>query len=380
MASSPSSRLATRMIFFATGFGLGTWAPMVPLVKQRLELDEGVLGLLLLAVGIGSIVAMPIATVAARRFGCRIVLIASVLLIAATLPGFALAPSLISMIPVLLAFGAAVGSADCVVNMQAVEVEAASKSKLMSGFHGLFSLGALVGAGGIALAMQADLSPTLALSAASAAVVILLLASTTGLLRKTSDQAAQSHFALPGLAILSFAIVAFVAALLEGAMLDWSAVFLQHKHDVAAASSAVGYTTFALAMTGGRFAGDFLRARLSTRTVVIGGCIASALGVTLVMLSPWTAVTIASFALVGLGLANLFPALVAEVGEHPEEGGTTSVAAVLTAGYGGILAGPALIGFVAHFSSLLFAFSALTVALVAAAGIGLRSFRRQMEA
>ncbi|WP_429818941.1 MFS transporter [Ensifer sp. B1-9] len=377
LAFSPASKLATRLVFFATGFGMGTWAPIVPIVKERLGLGEGLLGALLLAVGLGSIFAMPIATIVAQRLGCRSVLPFTVALIAVTLPGFALAPNITTLVPVLVAFGAAVGSADCVVNMQAIQVEAASQRKLMSGFHGLFSLGALVGAAGVALLLSVGFGPAHALAAASALVLLLLAISYPGLLPKVAGATEQMQFALPGLAVLSFAILSFVAALLEGAMLDWSAVFLQFRHNIAIEASAIGYTVFALAMTTGRFTGDAVRARCSTQTVVIGGCLISAVGVTLVMASPWEFLTVAGFALVGIGLANLFPALVAEVGERPQEGGSSSVAAVLTAGYGGILAGPALIGFVAHLSNLVVAFLMLAVALLAAASVGWRALARQ---
>lgn len=371
--ASSASRRATRLVFFAAGFGMGAWAPMVPVIKDRLGINEGTLGLLLLVVGLGSIFAMPIATMLAQRSGCRLVLVVSVLGIALSLPLIAVAPSILTLVPLLLAFGAAVGSADCVVNIQAIQVETASSKKLMSGFHALFSLGALVGAGAITLSLSAGLEHLPSLTLASAVLILAITVAYRGLLSEGEPGEGGIGFRMPGVAIASFALLAFTAALLEGSMLDWGAVFLRDLHGVPTEAAAVGYTVFALAMTVGRFCGDGVRTGYSTRGVVVGGCLIVTVGLGILISSPWQSLAILSFVLIGIGLANLFPALVAEIGNRQDLGGASSVAAVLTAGYGGILTGPAIIGFVAHVSSLVISFAMMIVLLIVAAGVGLRA-------
>ncbi|WP_236384355.1 MFS transporter, partial [Pseudomonas gessardii] len=142
-------QMSTRIAFFIAGFGIAAWAPLVPYAKARAQLNEGTLGLLLLCLGVGSILAMPVAGALASRYGCRRVLSAGTLLLCVALPMLATVSSIPWLMAGLFLFGAGLGTVDSTVNLQAVIVERASGKTMMSGFHGLFSLGGIVGGGGV---------------------------------------------------------------------------------------------------------------------------------------------------------------------------------------------------------------------------------------
>ena len=163
--SAPSSLLArsqqhaTRAAFFLPGFATAAWAPLVPFAKNRTGLDEGSLGLVLLCLGAGSLLAMPIAGMLAARHGCRAVMIATLVMVIATLPLLAVAPSPLTLGLVLFVFGAGVGACDCVMNMQAIMVERDSGRPMMSGFHAFYSIGGAVGAGAMTALLAFHLPP-----------------------------------------------------------------------------------------------------------------------------------------------------------------------------------------------------------------------------
>jgi predicted MFS family arabinose efflux permease len=153
--SGRAAQLSTRIVFFIAGFGMAAWAPLVPFAKARAGIGEGVLGLLLLCLGIGSIVAMPLAGACAARFGCRLVIAVSTALLCAALPLLATLSSLPLLAAALLTFGAGLGSIDVAMNIQAIIVERASGRAMMSGFHGLFSLGGVAGPAGVSALLGA---------------------------------------------------------------------------------------------------------------------------------------------------------------------------------------------------------------------------------
>ena len=166
---------STRLAFFIAGFGVAAWAPLVPYAKARAGLDEATLGLLLLCLGAGSILAMPIAGMLASRYGCRKVTIAGTLLICLALPLLATASTVALLIATLFVFGAGLGVVDSTVNLQAVIVERASGRNMMSGFHGLFSVGGIAGAAGVSALLALGLTPLWAI-----AVVIVLAMNLVG--------------------------------------------------------------------------------------------------------------------------------------------------------------------------------------------------------
>ncbi|WP_397458292.1 MFS transporter [Pseudomonas asplenii] len=359
-------QMSTRVAFFIAGFGVAAWAPLVPYAKTRIGLDEGTLGLLLLCLGVGSIIAMPVAGALAARFGCRRVLSVGTLLICAALPLLAIVSSVPLLVVSLFLFGAGLGTVDSTVNLQAVIVERASGKTMMSGFHGLFSLGGIAGAAGVSALLGLGLSPLGAIGVVIVLLLLALLKAAPHLLPYGSESTGPA-FAVPHGVVLFIGLLCFIVFLAEGAMLDWSAVFLSAERQVPDAYAGLGYAAFALTMTLGRLTGDAIVRRLGAKRVIVVGGITAAAGLALATLTPAWEATLVGYALVGAGCSNIVPVLYTAVGKQKVMPESIAVPAITTLGYAGILAGPAAIGFIAHASSLKLAFLLIAVMLVGVA-------------
>ena len=359
-------QVSTRIAFFIAGFAIASWAPLVPLVQLRTGLDNGMLGLLLLCLGLGSTVAMPVAGMLAGRFGCRDVLVVAALLVALVLPLLAVLSAPLLLAVALALFGAGVGSVDCVVNMQAIIVERASGRPMMSGFHGLWSLGGILGSAGVSALFGLGASPLLAACGVAACVLVALVVATPHFLTD-GGEASGPRFAVPQGLVLLIGSLCFVVFLTEGSVLDWSAVFLTQARGVDAVYAGLGYTAFSLTMTAGRLTGDAIVQRLGgTRVIILGGSCAAA-GLALATLVPAWQVGLLGYALVGAGCANIVPVLFTAVGRQTVMPEAVAVPAITTLGYAGILLGPALIGLVTRVASLSVAFLILAVLLLGVA-------------
>ncbi|MVW86422.1 MFS transporter [Pseudomonas sp. PB101] len=359
-------QMSTRIAFFIAGVGIAAWAPLVPYAKARAGLDEGTLGLLLLCLGVGSILAMPLAGILSSRFGCRRVTTGGALLICTALPLLATVSSIPALVAALFMFGAGLGTVDSTVNLQAVIVERASGKNMMSGFHGLFSLGGIVGAAGVSGLLGLGISP---LGATLVVIVMLLIALAKAVphLLPYGSKGSGPAFAVPHGIVLFIGGMCFIVFLAEGAALDWSAVFLVQERGIDTAYAGLGYAAFALTMTAGRLTGDKIVRRLgATRVIVFGGLTAAA-GLFLATFAPDWKAALVGYALLGAGCSNIVPVLYTAVGKQTVMPESIAVPAITTLGYAGILAGPAVIGFVAHGSSLSFAFALMALLLVAVA-------------
>jgi len=343
------------MLFFISGAAAATWAALVPFAKARAGLDEGSLGLLLLCLGVGSIVAMPIAGALVARYGCRRVVTVATIAICVTLPMLAVAATLPLLAVTLFIFGAGLGSADCAFNMQAVIVEGASRKPLMSGFHGCYSAGGIVGGGLISGLLTLGATPLMSAFAGAVFAAVLLAAAFAGSLPYGSHSKGPP-FALPRGIVLFLGILCFIVFLAEGAMLDWSAVFLTEKRGVELSRAGFGFACFSVSMTFGRLAGDGIVKRLGPRVVVIAGGLVATVGIVLATLVPAWWICLLGYLLVGLGCSNIVPIIFSAVGVQKAMPQSVAVPAVVTLGYAGVLTGPAGIGYIAHHSSLSTAF------------------------
>lgn len=362
-------QMSTRIAYLIAGVGIAAWAPLVPYAKVRANLDEGTLGLLLLCLGVGSILAMPISGALAARFGCRRVLSGGTILICLALPLLATMSTFPWLVAALFLFGAGLGTVDSTVNLQAVIVERASGKTMMSGFHGMFSLGGIIGAAGVSALLGLGLSPLGATLVVNGLLLVALFKAAPHLLPYGSESSGPA-FAVPHGVVLFIGILCFIVFLAEGAVLDWSAVFLASERGVETAYAGLGYAAFALTMTVGRLTGDAVVHRLGARRVIIYGGITAALGFLLATLAPMWQVALLGYALVGAGCSNIVPVLYTAVGKQTLMPEAIAVPAITTIGYAGILAGPALIGFIAHGSSLSVAFGLLALSLVGVAASG----------
>ena len=340
-------RTATRVAFFVAGLAMASWAPLVPLAKARVGLDEGRLGGLLLCLGLGSVLAMPFSGALAARHGCRRVILAAGALALSALPFMASASTVPSLAAALLAFGAGVGVVDATMNVQAVIVEREGGRAMMSGFHGLFSVGGIAGAGGATGLLALGLAPALAVALLAGFSALLLALFSHGLL-PYGGEAGTSPFVLPRGRVLLLGALCLVLFLAEGSVLDWSGVLLSGSRGLDEARSGLGYAAFATTMTAGRLAGDgIVRALGPTRVLRLGGSVAAG-GFALAALAPAWPLSVLGFALVGVGASNAVPVLFSAAGRQASMPSNLAIASVTTMGYAGVLAGPALIGFVAR--------------------------------
>ncbi|MRV76505.1 MFS transporter [Duganella sp. FT92W] len=368
-----TSSRSTRLAFFANGIAMSAWAPLVPYAKTRLQLEPAHLGMILLCLGIGSMLAMPATGALTARFGCRKVMTASGSLVCAILPMLALASSPLQLALALFLFGASIGTMDVAMNVQAVEVEKHRGIPLMSGFHGMYSVGGFAGAAGVTLLLANGVTPAAACIAVAMLAASLLLAARSGMLAATGGNG-HALFVMPRGRVIVIGLLCFAVFMAEGAVLDWSALLLAGMPGFATSEAGLGYAAFAIAMTTGRFGGDRIVRRWGNVRVLLCGGICAAAGFFTAVLAPHAAVVLAGFALVGLGASNIVPILFTAAGRQPDMPASLAVGAITAIGYTGILTGPALIGFIAHAASLQLAFAGLGCAmLVVAAGARIRA-------
>ena len=357
---SIKQRRATRLAFLAVGLAVSAWAPLVPYVKERLGLGEAALGLLLLCMGCGSLILMPFTGNLTARFGSRAVILCSGTLACLTLPCLAVAASPQLLGVTLFLFGAATGMLGMASNITAVTLEQKDGAVLMSGFHCLFSFGGFAGAASMTLLLKNGLSPLAASAAIALLVLLVLYMAGPHLLRDTrAPEPAAPPFMMPHGAVMFIGILCFCVFLAEGAMLDWGAVFLTGRHELDPGQSGLGYAAFSIAMTIGRLNGDRMVRRFGGERVLMLGGLCAAGGFFAAVLAPSAAGAVCGFMLIGIGASNIVPILYSAAGRQSAMPATLAVGTITTIGFMGLLAGPAMIGFVAHATSLNLAFAAL---------------------
>jgi MFS family permease len=360
---APIVRNATRCGFFMAGFGLSVWAPLVPYVRDRIEMTDAVFGLLLLCIGVGSLTWMPLSGVLVSRWGIRPVQLCSVVLLAFALAGIALTDSMWLLALALFCFGGSLGVIDVIMNIQAVLVETAVGRRLMSNFHGMYSLGAISGALMLTGLLPLGLVPEIG----SFLMIGLIIAANLGLARGFLPNRAPGGgfaFVRPTGVVLLVGLMCFVVYLAEGAVLDWSALYLTGEKGLEVAKGGLGYAAFALMVTIARFAGGPLVHILGTARVIAFGGLLAAFGIVLSLAAEHWAVALIGYGLCGLGCANVSPVLISSLSRQDGMPVQLAVTVATTIGFAGVLAGPAMMGVVAHFSSLSMAFALLAVLLL----------------
>jgi predicted MFS family arabinose efflux permease len=354
-ADRPATRLATRLLFLVAGFGYSCWAPLVPFTKQRLGIDEHVLGLLLLCIGCGSIVAMAVTGPLGARYGNRAVLIGSGCGFAAVLACLPAAGSIAALGLVLAAFGATLGALDVAMNVHAVEVERASSRPLMSGFHALFSIGGFAGSAFMTFLLSRHVA-TQTGTLVCAGLMAAAMALAAPRLLRDSGRRAGPLFVVPRGLVLVIALLACITFLVEGALLDWGALLITERGLVAVAEGGIGYMLFSVAMTAGRLGGDAIAARIGDRRTLLGGGLVALAGFAVLLGAGSAVIALSGFVLIGLGCSNIVPVLFRRAAAQTAMPPGLAVAAISTTGYAGILAGPAGIGFIAKAAGLPVAF------------------------
>lgn len=366
-AENQRRQIATRAIFFLAGLGMAAWAPLIPFVKARLGIDDGALGLLLFCLAAGSMAIMPFAGYLIAKLGCRAVLLGAGALLCIDLPLLALLDAPLLMGAALGVFGAVNGIMDVAMNSQAIIVERESGQAKMSGFHGFYSLGGIAGAGGVSLLLLAGLAPAQAIGLIALLIAILLLIVAGDLLAHGGigeRRRGGARWALAHGKILFIALLCFFVFLTEGAMLDWSALFLHAERGVAKSQAGIGFTLYAVAVACGRLYGDRLIGAVGRFRTLLLGSLCAAAGVLLTVTVPLASAAFGGLMLAGLGIANIVPILFNAVGNQKQVPPGQAFPAVTLVGYLGLLTGPALIGFIANYTSLALAFGCTLLCLL----------------
>ena len=363
-------RIAVSTLFFLNGFVVASWVPYIPAVKSRLQIGDGELGLTLLWMVVGGVIGLPLAGWLVGRFGSRRIAVGTAVGLSLMLPAPVLSPHVTITAMALLVFGAFNGMLDVSMNAQAVDVERRLSRPMMSSFHALFSAGGLAGAASAGLAMAAALPAIVHVVAVSlsAAVVAALTAGSLVTARPTT--AVGPVFGRPSRTIVGLGLLAFCGLLAEGAMADWSAVYLRDVLETRSGTAAMGFAACSLAMAIGRFSGDALTRRFGPVHVLRASGTLAAVGLALGLVLHDARAAIIGFGLVGLGIANIVPLVFSAAGGVTGLRPGSALAAVATVGYFGWLAGPPVIGLLAEALGLA---RALGIVSLACALVALRA-------
>lgn len=361
MSSPRRVWLAVAAMFFLNGGLFGTWASRIPTVASHHGLDGGWLGLLLLVLASGALISFPLAGRASDTFGAARTTLTIAVAYTLALVMIACAFNLWLTAVALFLFGAGHGAMDVTMNSWAGEAERFIGKPVMSSFHAMWSLGAGVGAAAGYMAVSLDLSLLTHFSLIGITMYVSMVwLGSIGWQSETRPRAAGAkRFPLPHGVLLWVGIIALCASLGEGAIADWSALFLVTVTSATTAQGAIGYAVFSMAMVIMRLIGGGVISRLGPATAArFAGCSAT-LGVVLAVLSANFMAALLGFFFLGIGYALIMPLAFSRAANDPDTPPGVAIASVATLGYGGMLLGPPLIGFTAHFVTLHYAFGIL---------------------
>lgn len=372
-------RWAVAAMFLANGFVMGAWAPQIPLLLPRHDISEFTLGLLILVLGLGAVGAMLFAGRLIHHFGARRVLRVFALSIVPVLPAVVLAPNLPVLAVMMAILGALIGCMDVSMNANAVEVERRLGRAIMSSSHGFWSLGGFFGGalGGLIIARWSAEAQALWCAGTAGLVVVAAMPFLLG-----EEAAPAPVVGAPKVrqallprdpAIWVLGVLALFSMVPEGAVLDWAALYLGQELGADVARSGLAFAFFSGAMAIMRFAGDGVRNRFGAVQTLRWSGVLGAVGLMGGAVAPNEVVAIASFAVAGLGVANMVPIMFSAAGNHPGLSAGAGIAAVTMMGYSGILVAPSTIGFVAEHVGFRLTYGVLALLLLVVAALATRT-------
>lgn len=360
--SVDAARRAVSAVFFVNGAALGGWAAHIADAKQMLGLTDRGLGLALLASAVGALTTMPFSGPLVHRFGSRHTSIYAGFILCAIIPFLFQAPSLLAFVAILYFVGVSNGQMDVGMNAHSMAVQDRMDRPMLSAVHGWFSVGGFAGGAGASLAARTGISPFGHLAAASIVLAMILVVCSRHLLSADVDKDdSGGHLALPKGRLWLIGALTLFAFVSEGAMWDWSAVYLRDALKAEAWIGALGFGLASLAMAVGRFLGDGWTHRLGRPRLMLVSSLAAGVGLLLAVNLPSPPLSILGFAITGLGLANVIPILFRAASQVPGISASYGLAAVATCGYTGFLGGPPLVGLIAQARSLALALGAAAV-------------------
>jgi predicted MFS family arabinose efflux permease len=372
-----SPRAATFLVFGVNGAMIGTWVAHIPWLQDHLGVSKATLGLCLLCMAAGAVVAMPLTGLILDRLPSASVARWSTLVFCLMLPLPLLATSPLMLAPILFVFGASNGAMDVAMNAHGVAIQEKLERPVMSSFHGGWSVGGFVAAGVVAIAAAAGLDPRAESLIVGVCLWLLSLWITRRLGTMSSHSSAGHGFALPTRPVLLIGGLCFLVMLAEGAIGDWSGIYLKHNTGASTAAAAVAFTGFSLGMAIARLGGDFVNTRIGAGRLLRFGTALVALALGAALLVGHTVPAVVGFILCGLGIANAVPLLFSAAGRIDPPG--PSLAAAFTLGYTGFIVGPPVIGVLSDQTALPQTLALLILALLAVTVLGGKAVGRSHE-
>jgi MFS family permease len=356
--SKRAYRIAVSCLFFLQGLCFATWASRIPSIQQNLHLSDAALGGVLLALPVGSMIALPFSGWLVNKYGSKRIATNSLLLYSLSLITLGFAPNTLLLICGLVLFGMAGNTANIAINTQAVGVEAKYERNIMASFHGLWSLAGFSAAGiGTFMIGNAIMPKHHFLIIATAIVVGIALSFHYLLPDEAKSSTSEKLFVKPDKSLVMLGIIAFCCMICEGAMFDWSGIYFQKVVGAKDGWIGAGYTAFMSTMAAGRFIADRVVGKVGfKRTIQFSGLLIG-IGLTIAVLFPSLLLSIISFLLVGIGVSSVVPLVYSEAGKSKVMSTGKALAAVSSIGFLGFLLGPPVIGFIAGLSSLRFSFA-----------------------
>ena len=366
---------AARCAFFLAGFTVTTWAPMIPVIKERLQIGDDVLGLLLLCIGISAFVFMPLAGILNQKLGCKKMLQINIVLFALILIIISSLDNVWSFVVFLLLFGAVMGTIDVTMNMNSVIVEKLSKKRIMSSMHAFWSVGCFCSAGLFSVLAKQGLDiTTVAIIHGIIIFVLCLISSPYFLAYKGASN--EKPIAIPHGIVVLFGILACISFLAEGAIMDWSGIFLTEAKGLELSLAGIGYAIFSVAMLVIRFIGDRAVQYIGEERICVFGALVAGFGFLLVVLIDNFYLMPIGFICIGLGAANIVPVLYSLLKNQNDMPINAAVTAITCMGYTGVILGPALLGFIAHGIGIKFVFYLLCILFIIEALLSKYIFKR----
>lgn len=370
------ARRGVSALFFVDGAALGGYVAHLADIQNRLHLTNGQLGQTMLFSALGAVTTMPLSGGLIHRFGSRAVALAGALVLIAVVPLLAIAPGVPLVCLTLYFVGASNGQADVAMNAHSMAVQDRMHRPILSAIHGWFSLGGFVGGAGAALVTALGGTPLEHLLLASALLTPVAILGCRSMLPAEVDKDAEGpRLALPTPQLVLLSVLVLFAFVSEGALWDWSTVFLRRTLLSGVSWGEFGFGLASFGMATGRFLGDAWTHRLGYRKLLCVSASVTAAGLLFAVSSGSVALSILGFAVMGVGVANVVPLLFRAAARQPGISAGVGLAAVTTVGYTGFLGGPPIIGMVADRTSLRVALALVSMLTISIAAASRRAVR-----
>jgi MFS family permease len=350
------------LVFMTVSILFGSWVTRIPDVKANLGLSEGTLGLSLLGMSIGALLMMPFSAWIMSKFGTGKTIVIGILVAIVTMALPVFATSFWMLVSFLFLAGLCHGLTDVAINAAAAMIEQSQRIRILSTCHGMFSIGGMFGAILGSFLASMGVSVQVHLTSLAVVMIIFILLISKNLLKVENAEIEEGKiFVLPSGGLIGLAVIGFAIMMGEGAIADWSAIYIKDYLYGTAAIAGLGFAGFSFTMSLGRFMGDSIVPKYGSKNIIRFGSALGAFGLALVIFIPHIYVAILGFTIVGLGFSCVVPILFSAAAKVPDVASGTGIAAVTTSGIFGFLIGPPAIGFIANEFNLTIALGCVMV-------------------